>query len=117
VKHAGRNALDKLEPLLARVREIPGLVEKSRGVFYARGKAALHFHEDPAGLFADVRPPGTADFERMDVTGEDGRAELLKRLGGPEVAVSQSTKIRRNSADSESRRSRFGVPGACPRVP
>jgi hypothetical protein len=81
MRHAGAEALDALEPLLARVRQIGGLVEKGRGVFYARGKAALHFHEDPKGLFADVRAPGAADFERIDVTGEAGRSELLKRLG------------------------------------
>ncbi len=31
------------------------LKEKSRGVFYRKSKATLHFHEDPAGLFADMR--------------------------------------------------------------
>ncbi len=81
MRHAGAEALDALEPLLARVRQIGGLVEKGRGDFYARGKATLHFHEDPKGLFADVRAPGAADFERIDVTGETGRSELLKRLG------------------------------------
>lgn len=31
-----------------------GLKEKKRGIFYRRGKSFLHFHEDPAGLFADL---------------------------------------------------------------
>jgi hypothetical protein len=81
MKHAGREALDALEPLLAQLREAPGLIERSRGVFYIRGKAALHFHEDPKGLFADVRVAGAADFERIDVSGEAGRSELRRRLG------------------------------------
>jgi hypothetical protein len=56
VRHARGEALDALEPVLERVRAIPGLVERTRGVFYRRGGSAfLHFHEDPAGPFADLR--------------------------------------------------------------
>jgi len=66
MKHAGSLALDQLEPLLAAIRALPGLKEKGRGVFYRGGKAFLHFHEDPAGLFADVRLAGT-EFERFRV--------------------------------------------------
>lgn len=67
MKHAGTAALDQLEPLLARLREIAGLKERSRGVFYLRSKAFLHFHEDPAGLFADFRAVDARDFERVQV--------------------------------------------------
>ena len=76
MKHAGPAALDRLEPLLERIRPLPGLVEKSRGVFYRRGKAFLHFHEDPAGLFADVRFAGT-EFERLRVETAEEQAKLL----------------------------------------
>lgn len=79
MKHAGATALDQLEPLLARVRALPGLKEKSRGVFYRGGKAFLHFHEDPAGLFADVRLAG-AEFERFRVETEEEREEFLSRV-------------------------------------
>jgi hypothetical protein len=41
------------------------LREKSRGVFYRGSRAWLHFHEDPAGLFADVRVG--QGFERFPV--------------------------------------------------
>jgi hypothetical protein len=54
MKHAGAAALDILEPLVAKIRAHAALKEKGRGVFYRKGKAFLHFHEDPAGLFADV---------------------------------------------------------------
>ena len=54
MKHAGPSALDTLEPLLVSLRGVAGLKEKSRGIFYRRGKSFLHFHEDPAGLFADL---------------------------------------------------------------
>lgn len=76
MKHAGPTALDRLEPLLARVRALPGLKEKGRGVFYRGGKAFLHFHEDPAGLFADVRLAGQ-DFERFRVENEEEREDFL----------------------------------------
>lgn len=68
MKHAGPAALACLEDLLAALRGIPGLVERSRGVFYLRGRAFLHFHEDPAGIFADLRASG-GDFERIALTG------------------------------------------------
>jgi len=77
MKHATSAALDALEPLLAELRTLPGLVEKSRGVFYRKSRAFLHFHEDPKGLFADVRTADGSDFERIDVTEPPGRAALI----------------------------------------
>jgi hypothetical protein len=65
VKHATSPALDRLEPLLAKLRGYGTLKEKSRGVFYFKSRAVLHFHEDPAGLFADFRP--AKDWERFAV--------------------------------------------------
>jgi hypothetical protein len=55
MKHATPVALDALEPLLAGLRTIDGLTERTRGVFYRKSQAMLHFHEDPAGFFADAR--------------------------------------------------------------
>jgi hypothetical protein len=78
VRHATPPALDELEPLLARLRVLPGLVEKKRGVFYRRPKAFLHFHEDPSGLHADVRLAD--DFERFRVQTPSERDALLERL-------------------------------------
>ena len=66
MRHAGQEALDRLEPLLAAVRRLPGLKERSRGIFYKGATAFLHFHEDPAGLFADMKVG--AAFERHDVS-------------------------------------------------
>jgi hypothetical protein len=77
MKHAGPTALDGLEPLLTELRALGGLSETSRGVFYLKSKAFLHFHEDPAGLFADVRPPGQADFDRIRVDSEQGARSLV----------------------------------------
>lgn len=77
MKHASPATLDVLEPLLAELRTLPGLSEKSRGVFYRKSRAFLHFHEDPKGLFADVRDADGRDFERFDVTGQPGRVALM----------------------------------------
>lgn len=79
MKHARSDALDTLEPLLAEIRAVPGLVEKSRGVFYRRSKAFLHFHEDPSGMYADVRIG--PDFERHRVETAAERDALLVMLG------------------------------------
>ncbi len=76
MKHATAAALDRLEPLLAEVRTLPGLVEKGRGVFYRRSKAFLHFHEDPAGLFADLRN-AEGEFDRFRVEAAAERASFL----------------------------------------
>ena len=65
MRHATPEGLDQLEPFLARLRELPGLTEKKRGVFYRRSTAFLHFHEDPSGFYADLRLAG--DFERFRV--------------------------------------------------
>lgn len=78
MKHAGDEALDLLEPLLGEVRALEGLVERKRGVFYLRSRAFLHFHEDPAGLFADLR--GGGDFERHRVSTAGERRAFLRAL-------------------------------------
>ena len=63
VKHAGAVALEALSDLLEMLRTRTALVEKRPGIFYLKGKAFLHFHEDRAGLFADVRDGG--DWHRV----------------------------------------------------
>ena len=75
MRHAGPAALDVLDHLLALVRGRADLREKQRGVFYRKGKAWLHFHEDPDGLFADLRVG--EDWQRFPVSDADGRAALL----------------------------------------
>ena len=39
MKHAGAAALEQIEPLIDRLRALPGLKEKSRGVFYLKSRA------------------------------------------------------------------------------
>ena len=78
MRHATPAALDALAPLLDDLRGLDGLTEKKRGVFYRRSRAFLHFHEDPAGLFADVRV--SDEFERLPVTTAAQRRALLARV-------------------------------------
>jgi hypothetical protein len=75
MRHARAEDLDRLEPLLARLRRMSALKEKSRGVFYRGSRAYLHFHEDASLLFADVRLGD--DFKRMAVSTADERKRFL----------------------------------------
>jgi hypothetical protein len=79
VKHAGPSALDALEPLLERLRALGVLREKSRGIFYLKSRAFLHFHEDPSGLYADIRTPDGRDFDRLKVDCREAEAALIAR--------------------------------------
>lgn len=79
MKHAGPQALAGLEPLLAELRKLPGLVERKTGTFYRRSQAFLHFHEDPAGLFADLKCG--QEWERLRVSTAAERRALLRRAG------------------------------------
>jgi hypothetical protein len=78
MKHAGKDTLDSIEPLLGDLRGLAGLKEKSRGAFYWKSRGFLHFHEDPKGLFADIRLADGSDFERLDVTSEAAKARLVE---------------------------------------
>ena len=80
MKHASRNCLCELSALLSQVRMIPGLVEKKPGIFYVKGKAYLHFHEDPAGVFADARVHSD-EFVRFPVNSDQEKVQLLNALG------------------------------------
>jgi hypothetical protein len=75
MKHARADALDTIEPLLTEIRTVPGLIEKSRGVFYRKSQAFLHFHEDPSGMHADIRTG--EEFERFRAETASEQAALL----------------------------------------
>ena len=79
MKHAGSEALSALGGLLDEIRSREGLVERRPGVFYCKGRAFLHFHEDPSGLHADMRLG--AAWERVRVQTGAERQALLSRLG------------------------------------
>lgn len=78
MKHATNVGLDRIEDVLAAVREHTELKERGRGVFYRKASAFLHFHEDPAGLFADLKT-GT-DWQRFPVNSAAERSKLLNAV-------------------------------------
>jgi len=78
MRHATAEGLDQVEPMLAQLRLVPGLVEKNRGTFYRKSRAFLHFHEDPSGLHADVR--FNEEFERVRVESNAEQQARLSRI-------------------------------------
>lgn len=78
MKHATVAALAGLSDLLGRIRLKDGLREPKPGIFYRKSQAFLHFHEDPAGMFADLRVG--ADFERFPVNGGPDWDALLSAI-------------------------------------
>ena len=77
MKHASAETLGLLEALLVKLRNLPALQEKKLGIFYVKSKPYLHFHEDPAGIFADVRLCGET-FERFSVNTKHEQEAFLK---------------------------------------
>ena len=78
MKHAGPAALARIAPLLEELRARPVLRESRPGVFELKSRAFLHFHDDPSGVFADVRLG--EDFVRLPVTSPSEQSDLLERI-------------------------------------
>ena len=76
MRHARPKDLDRIEPLLERVRAAGAgvLKEKKRGCFYLKAKGVLHFHEDPKGMFADI------EDDRIQVDDPAGAAAVVARV-------------------------------------
>jgi hypothetical protein len=79
MRHATTTTLDTIEDLLERIRAHPELRERKRGAFYRKSVGFLHFHEDPAGLFADVKT-GATGFERFKVDTDEERNAMLSAV-------------------------------------
>ena len=75
MRHARPEDLEPLADLLASLRELDGLVERSPGTFYRKSKAFLHFHADPTGMFADLKDGD--HFERSRVSTKAEQRHLL----------------------------------------
>jgi hypothetical protein len=78
MKHAGEDAIAELANLRSSICQFDGLKEKKPGIFYRKAKPFLHFHEDPAGFFADVRFEAT--WERFPVSTSVEQQQLLDFL-------------------------------------
>jgi hypothetical protein len=83
--HATAEALKPLLPLLRQLREIKGLKEVKPGIFYCRGIAFLHFHDDAGALMADLKKPGGVGFDRYALDTPPAQRKLVddaKRRAG-----------------------------------
>jgi hypothetical protein len=76
MRHITPGRLAEIDGLLAELRRVEGLQERSTGVFYVRSRAFLHFHEDGDDVYADVRLEGD-DFDRRRVTTPREQAALV----------------------------------------
>ena len=76
MRHITPGRLADIGTLLDDLRRVDGLQERSPGVFYVRGRAFLHFHEDGDDIYADARVDG-ADFDRRRVTTRREQAALV----------------------------------------
>ena len=78
MKHAWPQTLERIAPLLTELRARAGLRETRPGVFSLKSRAFLHFHDDPDGVFADVR--FSDEFVRMCVTSASEQADLIEQI-------------------------------------
>lgn len=79
MKHASADSLRLLEPLILQLRQFGKLREPRPGTFYCRGSAFLHFHEDPTGLFADIKLEGR-EFARFPVGTVEQQSAVIARV-------------------------------------
>lgn len=78
MKHASLASLHRIEPLLTELRALPDLTERKPGVFYRMSQAFAHFHEDPAGVFGDVRMAD--DWARFTVDTADQQRDFMRTV-------------------------------------
>jgi hypothetical protein len=102
MKHAGPATLARISPLLDELRARTVLHEMRPGVFYLKSRAFLHFHDDPSGVFADVRLAD--DFVRLPVTTMSQQSDLLERIDDSLLAVESRAVDRRRRGRRGGRR-------------
>lgn len=68
----------QLSDLLDQIRQRQELREKKFGIFYLKSKSFLHFHEDPAGIFADISSGD--QFRRYPVNTTKQQRDLLSAV-------------------------------------
>ena len=93
-----------IAPLLAILRGHPVLREVRPAVFHLHGRDFIHFHEEPDGVFADVRL-ATGQI-RMPVATQADRAELLERIEGALASLASHAGRQRTQASRARQRRR-----------
>ena len=104
MRHAGPATLARITTLLEELRARAVLRERRPGVFELNSRAFLHFHDDPSGIFADVRL--AEGFVRLPVTSSSEQADLLERIDDClSVVESRATGRQRRRGTHGGRRS------------
>ena len=85
--------LQVIQPLLSVLRNNSALVEVIPTVFHHNGRDFIHFHEEPEGLFADVRL--TRGQVRLPATSQTDQAELLEAIEDTLLALDAHSKRKR----------------------
>jgi hypothetical protein len=85
--------LECIEPLLAVLREYSAFSEVRPTAFHLNGRDFIHFHEEPEGIFADVRL--SKSRIRMPVSTQQQQAELLERIEDTLLSLQSHTSMRR----------------------
>ena len=80
MRHATEMTLAKYPTLLASLRCVEGITEKRPGVFYWKSKAFLHFHEDPGGLYADLRCNADEGLVRVRVHTKGEQSTFVRKV-------------------------------------
>ncbi len=75
--HADEAALARLLPVLRQLRDIKGLREMKPGIFYLKGSAFIHFHDEAGVLVADLKKAGGSGFDRYAVDTAPGQRKLI----------------------------------------
>ncbi|MCI0628041.1 MAG: hypothetical protein L0387_41375 [Acidobacteria bacterium] len=73
-----RTTLERIAPLLEVLRAHPALQEIRLGEFLVEDRDFLHFHEEPEGIFADVRL--TKGRVHLPVSSPSEQLEFLERI-------------------------------------
>jgi hypothetical protein len=95
--HCPPELLDDLDDVLAELRTLPHVVEKTRGVFYLRREPFLHFHL-LAGERRRADVKGLADWVQLDMprpATATARRALLRELRRQHAARTVPTQRRR----------------------
>ena len=105
MKHAGPATFARIAPLLEALRARNVLREPREGVFYLKSRAFLHFHDDPCGVFADLRL--AEGFVRLPVTSMSQQSDLLERIDRcVSIVESRDTNKRRGLTTGPARQPR-----------
>ena len=74
----GTRSLKQIDALIVRIRLLGALRERTPGSFYVKSSGILHFHEDPKGMFADLKRDG--EWYRVPVNTRAEQNKLIRLL-------------------------------------